>query len=549
MDERANVHPSKRSTPLDESIGMRLAYWAYEHKDREAAKKVITYPDGWRHIQPESELPAGWPVARQDPEGRLLPGSPEGWNTQHNDKGELENQFKVSINAETRQITFDFKGSDAWSNWKSDLGNAGASEFAKIQAKAQAAYEYLKDNPDYKGYHFAATGHSLGGGMAQSFALKNNLDAYVYNSLPIARGTIDGDYFRDAGGYEAALSRYQASGRQVHDVRTPNDIATYYYGGFRQDQYLSRHVPPGPTMLPGSSLPDPLKTVLMVSGSATLVAGAVMANDHANKALVDSQQGLSVDRNGRYLIPEGQADFALLPPEARKLFARLSESPVVKTICTETRGPSSPCDKFVVTREDGSRQYIAVDSANGHIEIDHYGKDGRRTVVEMNERLHQPARVTEFDAQGKPVRTETVALRTEASDTRMAARSLSPEQQAQFVMAWRQTGDRLQQSGLSPAQVGQVCAAAVGHCARHENKGPPDQFLVSKDGQRLGVMHAGRHLSEMDIPQALQRSTEEHFAAASRTDGTATEPQERASSRSVPAAVPPATEARAPAMA
>ncbi|MGM9426007.1 hypothetical protein [Hydrogenophaga sp. MI9] len=494
-------------------------------------------------------MPAEWPTASvtRTADGKTSLAQ-DGWNTQHNSEGKLENQFQVSVNRETQEITFDFKGSDAWSNWKSDLGNAGAAEFAKIQAKAQAAYEYLKDNPDYKDYRFATTGHSLGGGMAQSFALKNNLDAYVYNSLPIARGTIEGGYFKDAGGYEAALARYQATHRQVHDVRTPNDIATYFYGGVKQDQYLSQHVPPGPTMLPGSSLPTPLKTVLMASGSGTLVAGSVMAADHANKALVDGQQGLSVDKNGRYIIPEGHADFAQLPPEARKLFARLSESPVVKAICSETRGPSSPCDRFVVTREDGSRQYISVDSSNGGIEINHYGNDGRHTLIEMNERQHRPARVTEFDAQGKSVSTETVALRAEESGTRTAAKSLSPEQQAQFVMAWRQTGDRLRDSGLSTAEVGQVCAAAVGHCARHEDKGPPEQFLVSRDGQRLGVMHPGRQLSEMDIPQALRRSTEEHLAAASQSSTAPADTLERTAAQSAPAAPKAAEQTSAPAL-
>ena len=517
---------------LNSAIGMRLAYWAYEHKNSADAEKLTTYPTSW--VQADLQ--------------QLPPGFEHGWNTQYSDSGKLENQFKVSINRTTREITFDFKGSDAWSNWKSDLGNAGASEFAKIQAKAQAAYDALRNDERYQDYRFATTGHSLGGGMAQSFALKNNLDAYVYNSLPIAQGTIDSDYFKEVGGYKAALARYQASDRQVHDVRTPNDIATYYYEGFRQDQYLSRHVPPGPTMLPGPSLPAPIKTLVLVSGTGTLVAGTVMANDHANKALVDGQQGLSIGKDGRFLIPEGHADFAQLPPEARKLFARLSESPVVKTICSETRGPSSPCDRFTVTREDGSRQYIRVDASNGHIEIDHYGKDGRHMRVELNERLHQPARVTEFDAQGKPLSTETVAMRVEGSATRTAAKRLSPEQQAQFVMAWRQTGERLQQAGLSPAQVGQVCAAAVDHCARQADKGPPEQFLVSKDDRRLGVMHPGRQWSEMDIPQALQRSTEEHLAAASQTGEPTNAPLQPPLSRPIPVASPAGTETGAPAI-
>ena len=46
------------------------------------------------------------------------------------------------------------------------------------------------------------------------------------------------------------------------------------------------------------------------------------------------------------------------------------------------------------------------------------------------------------------------------------------------------------------------------------DKGDPEQFYVSKDQQRLGVMHQGRQLTEMDIPQALRRGTEAHLADA-----------------------------------
>ncbi|MCY1372032.1 hypothetical protein D9M69_592080 [compost metagenome] len=130
------------------------------------------------------------------------------------------------------------------------------------------------------------------------------------------------------GGYDAALARYQASGRQVHDVRTPNDIATYNYEGVWQGQYLSRRMGQEPTVLPGPSVPNFLKTAIMLSGSGTQVAGAIMGQDHASQALFNAQQGLSVNAQGRYRIPEGHADFARVPPEARQLFARLGASPV-----------------------------------------------------------------------------------------------------------------------------------------------------------------------------------------------------------------------------
>lgn len=557
MDHRLPNQALQAFNPLDAAIGMRLAYWAYEHKDILEAEKVAKYPVSWKHAEPGDELPADWPVARQDAEGRLLPGSPEGWNTQHNADGQLENQFKVSINTETWQITFDFKGSDAWSNWKSDLGNAGASEFAKIQEQAQRAFEALKNDERYKDYRFAATGHSLGGGMAQSFALRNNIDAYVYNSLPIARETIRGDYFKDAGGYDAALARYQASGRQVHDVRTPNDIATYNYEGVWQGQYLSRRMGQEPTVLPGPSIPNFLKTALVLSGSGTLVAGAIMGQDHANQALFNAQQGLSVNAQGRYRIPEGHADFARVPPEARQLFAKLGGSPVIKASCVATSDDVSPFDRFHIRHEDGSMEHIGVNTRTGDVEIDHYDKRGQRTLIEMNGRRAQPARVTEFDAEGQPVKTETVAMREGAAShgqeqTRTAqaeprkpspesAPALSPGQQAQFSQAYRQTSEALQRQGLTPTQISQVCAAAVAHCARVD-QGEPERFLVSKDGQRLGVVHEGRILSEMPIAPALARGTEAHLAQAAQQRETtpAVNEQAQASQRLASAPQTPA---------
>ena len=153
---------------LDARVAMALSFWAYPHQNVEEARKVAEYPEPWSYATPGRDLPPDWPTAQHDASGKL---TQEGWNTQHNAEGKLENQFKVSINETTKEITFDFKGSDAWSNWKSDLGNAGASEFAKIQAKAQAAHEALKNDERFKDYRFAATGHSLGGGMAQSFEI------------------------------------------------------------------------------------------------------------------------------------------------------------------------------------------------------------------------------------------------------------------------------------------------------------------------------------------------------------------------------------------
>ncbi|NML31737.1 alpha/beta hydrolase family protein [Paraburkholderia antibiotica] len=114
-----------------------------------------------------------------------------GYNTQYklNSDGTpsttLENQFVIKVNQSTKQIVISFKGSDALSNWTSDLTDGGASEYLKIVDQVQAAYDALSADSVFAGYTFSTTGHSLGGAMAQTFALKNGLDVQVYNSLPI----------------------------------------------------------------------------------------------------------------------------------------------------------------------------------------------------------------------------------------------------------------------------------------------------------------------------------------------------------------------------
>ena len=141
MSEQKILPPGPPENPWNRwgaKVGLHLAFWAYPHKDVKKAEEVANYPPPWEHAVPGKLLPADWPAPVKDTNGHLLQ---DGWNTQHNADGTLENQFMVSINRKTNQISFDFKGSDAWSNWGSDLGNAGASEFAKIQAKAQAAAE------------------------------------------------------------------------------------------------------------------------------------------------------------------------------------------------------------------------------------------------------------------------------------------------------------------------------------------------------------------------------------------------------------------------
>ncbi|QBM28921.1 hypothetical protein [Hydrogenophaga pseudoflava] len=523
MSEQKILPPGPPENPWNRwgaKVGLHLAFWAYPHKDVKKAEEVANYPPPWEHAVPGKLLPADWPAPVKDTNGRLLQ---DGWNTQHNADGTLENQFMVSINRKTNQISFDFKGSDAWSNWGSDLGNAGASEFAKIQAKAQAAYDYLSQHPDYKHYHFSATGHSLGGGMAQSFALKNNIDVAVYNSLPIARDTRNGDYFKDVGGYEVALARYRASGRVVHDVRTPNDIATHTYHSVMGNHYLGERTGQPHTLLPGTPAPDLLKTALLLSKFGTLPAVAIMGKDHTMGALVDGQQGLSVGPDGRYRIPEGQIDFSEIPAQARARFALLSASPVTKVGQMASADESSPWNRYQIERKDGSRQWLSSNQQTGAVEIEHHGADDQRRRIELNPRLGKEAVFTELDAEGRPVRSEKVSMSGPdvKSGVRLAVDSgkserqwPSAEQQTQAQRFEEQLGARLKQLGMNERQIDTLAAAVVKECTRFHGQGEAGRFLLSRDASTIALQQVHPPLREFSVADALARSPAEHWAEA-----------------------------------
>jgi hypothetical protein len=149
-----------------------------------------------------------------------------------------------------------------------------------------------------------------------------------------------------------------------------------------------------------------------------------------------------------------------------------------------------------------------VHTGLGDVEIDHYDQDGSHTRVELNVRRGQPAKVSGFDSQGRPVQEEWLALQTPPA--------MNPAQHALLDKALRETSEQLTRQGLHPAQVEQVCAAAVAHCAHYARHGRPEAFLVSGDGEVVGVMHENHYLSEMPIAPALQQDAAAHMAQAAR---------------------------------
>lgn len=96
---------------------------------------------------------------------------------------EIQNAFEIYVDDANKKIAISFKGSTLIDNFHSNLTDGGKREFLLIEDKAQKALAFLKET--HPGYEIFTTGHSLAGGQAQTFGLKNNLSIQVVNSLPI----------------------------------------------------------------------------------------------------------------------------------------------------------------------------------------------------------------------------------------------------------------------------------------------------------------------------------------------------------------------------
>ncbi|OAM52090.1 hypothetical protein A7981_00960 [Methylovorus sp. MM2] len=143
-------------------------------------------------------------------------------------------QFRIFVNPDTQQIVMAFKGSNSVPDFQSDILDSGFAQYDALHDKAADALTELKSN--YSGYSIIADGHSLGGGMAQSFALEFNLDGYGQNALPVSTQTI-GKYF--AGQNIADVVSIYKSDHSFTEVNVSGDIATLKYSTIEHQLYIA----------------------------------------------------------------------------------------------------------------------------------------------------------------------------------------------------------------------------------------------------------------------------------------------------------------------
>src|SRR5882724_5102486 len=196
-------------------------------------------------------------------------------NISEDSSGVFSNQFRIFTNG--TQFVFAFKGSSATTNWIDDLIHDGSQAFAALEPVVQAAITALQDSPTYSASFATAVaakqvftdGHSLGGGLAQSFALLNSYSGYGQNSLPIsapAAAFIDNKL---GGQYSVLRSAYESSHKFI-ETNTDGDIATIYYSTLTGQKYLDDN----PTTLPS---PFSSSAELALVGAGLSVPGPLTA--------------------------------------------------------------------------------------------------------------------------------------------------------------------------------------------------------------------------------------------------------------------------------
>jgi hypothetical protein len=168
---------------------------------------------------------------------------PVGWSVNVSLSGiNGADQFLTLVNNSTQQVVIAFKGTNNVSDGVSDIANDGSSAYLSLQKVAAGMLANIKST--YAGYQIVTDGHSLGGGMAQTFAVEYGLNGYGQNSLPIAAGSVE-DYNDNPSNYNnstginfnTALSTWQVT-HTFSEQNTAGDPATLYYQVLNNGLYL-----------------------------------------------------------------------------------------------------------------------------------------------------------------------------------------------------------------------------------------------------------------------------------------------------------------------
>jgi hypothetical protein len=186
-------------------------------------------------------LPQGW---------RIVPRLSHYGGT--DETPDRNNQIVTFVNDARQQCVLAFKGSNNLQNFRSDILDDGGREWESVRGNVQTILEQKAEmEPDLEGnnikdYTCSVTGHSLGGGMAQTCAVLHGMPGHAQNPLPVSTRAIEierwgsGEVLGERG-FEQAATAWAQTHRFIN-TRVKDDIANAYYHDFKHGRFVHTHV-------------------------------------------------------------------------------------------------------------------------------------------------------------------------------------------------------------------------------------------------------------------------------------------------------------------
>jgi len=167
--------------------------------------------------------------------------------------------FHVYENGITHQVVIAFRGStppgltgQSLANWAADLtpSDEGFSSYQGIAPGALQALDLIEVNLHIPPSDILVDGHSLGGGIAQTFAAVNSLSGFAENPLPISPTSLS-----NISGLSADVTSYHTENVFQTEILQGDVAAALYLGGTYLDNdptWLSSSYEPTETQLVNS---------------------------------------------------------------------------------------------------------------------------------------------------------------------------------------------------------------------------------------------------------------------------------------------------------
>jgi len=165
--------------------------------------------------------------------------------------------YRIFVNDTSKQIVFAFQGTVSGKVLFNDIVNQGQQVVANVIPRANA--DLLQIEQQFPGYQITATGHSLGGAEAQTFAAINAtsvdpISVYYFDSLPIAQSVLQPVAAAQGESVAELIANYQS--KAIGSNPTVQIVGTYYAGEIAGDFYHTFpntiYLDPNPTAIPSN---------------------------------------------------------------------------------------------------------------------------------------------------------------------------------------------------------------------------------------------------------------------------------------------------------